>query len=108
MRLHAILSSALVLSACSQPNPEKLMFVHRGDARAEENPSAMFLEDAMTRLTRDEKTRYERLGKVAGFVFGGQKYTCVVIVNLRTDIINHAPDPAFCYDKGTNVFVDRL
>lgn len=68
----------------------------------------MFLEDAMTRLTRDEKSRYERLGKVSGFLFSGQKYTCIVIVSLSTDKINHAPDPAFCYDNNTNKFVERL
>src|SRR6187397_1251258 len=104
MRLYPILGWALLLTACSQSKPDDLWFIHQDEVRAEGDPSALFLADALSRLTHDEKSHYERLGNVAGFEFRTQKYTCIVIVSLRTDVINHAPDPAFCYDESTNEF----
>lgn len=108
MRLVTFLGPALILGACSQPSAEELAFIRKDEVRSEGDQSHLFLEDALTRLTADEKSKYERLGKLAGFLFTGQRYTCIVIVSLRTDVISHAPDPAFCYDKTTNEFVERL
>ena len=108
MRLHAFLIPAILLCECSQRSPEERAFIHTDGVSSQGVPSHLFLDDALTRLTSDERRRYERLGKTAGFLFSGQKCTCIVIVTLRTDVVSDAGNPAFCYDKSTNEFVERL
>lgn len=108
MKLYVMLSLALAVAACSQPSVEELAFVRRDGGSSKSDPSQLFLDDALARLTPAERSDYERLGNLAGFLFTGQTRTCIVIVSLRTDVINHNPDPAFCYDKSTNKFVERL
>ena len=108
MRLHALLIPGLLLGACSQRGAEERAFIHTDEVSSQGDPGHLFLDDALTRLTADERRRYERLGKTTGFLFSGTKFTCIVIVTLRTDVINDAGNPAFCYVKGTNKFVERL
>jgi len=84
------------------------MFIRKDAAAVQGDPGQLFLKDALARLTPAEKSRYDRLGDVSGFLFSGQKFTCIVIVSLKADVIIHAPNPVFCYDITTNEFAKRL
>lgn len=84
------------------------MFVRKDAPIVQGDPSALFLADALARLTPEERRRYGQSNDVAGFLFQGEALTCIVVVNLKKDIVIHAPAPAFCYDKATNTFVKRL
>lgn len=111
MKLYELVSLGLAVasaSACSQPSAEELLFVRKDESSSKSDPSQLFLDDALARLTPAERSDYERLGNLAGFLFTGQTRTCIVIVTLRGDVINDKPAPAFCYDKSTNKFVERL
>jgi hypothetical protein len=108
MRTVFLTSTAVLLACCSKPNVDKGMFIRVGEAKTPGDPGPAFLADALARLTPPERAKYRRLGHVGGFLFEGQKYTCIAIVSLRADVIDHASTPAFCYDKVTNRFVERL
>lgn len=84
------------------------MFIRKDELRVEGDPGPLFLDDALYRLTPSEKRSYEELGKIGGFLFTGNKYTCVVVVSLSTNVMLHGNAPTFCYDKITNKFVERL
>jgi len=84
------------------------MFYHEGEKRTESDPEPLFFADAFSRLKPEERQHFKQLGKTAGLLIAGEKYTCMAIVTLREDVINHASTPMFCYDKKTNDFVQRL
>ena len=80
------------------------MFVHLGGHQ--DGVSELFLKDALARLTPQEKKLYS--SQAGGFLFRGNKVTCIVIVTFRKDVIMESSSPAFCYDSATNKFVERL
>ena len=84
------------------------MFVRNDEPRANADISQLLLRDALDRLEPAEREDLERSGNIAGFHFSAQTKHCLVIVNLRNDIINHRPSPTFCYDRKTNEFIERL
>lgn len=84
------------------------MFVREDEASGLADPRGLFMRDALSRLTDVERERFKSLGQVRGFLFSGEKYTCIVVVSLRTEVMQHASDPVFCYDKITNTFAERL
>lgn len=112
MHAHAmrriIFSLAVAVSSCSNPAPEELAFVRKDAPSTSGDPSGLFLADALSRLTPEEQRRYGHSSDVAGFLFQGAEFTCIVVVILNKDVVTHAPNPAFCYDKTTNKFVKRL
>lgn len=96
-----MLSAAFCLFAAGCSGTDNVPYVEAGN---------MFFDDAVDRLTTSERERFEDHGwdNIRGFLFRGERNTCVVIFSLRGDIISHSPDPAFCYENGTNRYLERL
>jgi hypothetical protein len=94
-----ILPFAVLLNGCSETEDE--MFVENGN---------VFFEDAISRLSDDEKKIFAETGegKTRGFLFSGIQKTCIVLVTTKKDVLLHGPAPAFCYDRTSNEFVGRI
>ena len=103
-----IFSLAFVVSSCSYATPEELAFIRKDASASNGDESAMFLADALSRMTPDEQRIYGKSSDVAGFHVQGEHFTCIVVVILKKGVVRHRPNPAFCYDKATNKFVKRL
>ena len=98
----------IAINACHSPSAEDSAFFLDGEKRSVSNPPSLFFYDAVSRLSPAERQNFKRSGDKAGFTFTGEIYTFIVLVTLRTDVLNHAPDPVFCYDKQSHRFVQRL
>jgi hypothetical protein len=94
-----VICMTFLITGCS--SPEEARYVRAGD---------LFFDDAMSRLSPAESDRLRDIGEenIRGFLFVGERRTCIVLFSVRTDVINHAPDPAYCYDKKSNQFVEKL
>ena len=102
MRLVVLIFLVSALCGCSE---DPLLLSPKAGA---DDLDTMMLNDALTRLSPDERKLFGQTEEVRGFTFHGQKRRCVVIISSRRDIIKHAPDPAFCYHLKTNHYAGRL
>ncbi|GGB72760.1 hypothetical protein GCM10010833_29930 [Blastomonas aquatica] len=108
MRVCLSLTVALMAISCSSNSSADSKFVRLDDLRIGGDIDTVILDDALRRLDPEERKTYDRYDETAGFYFEGQTKHCIVIVVLRRGVLIHRPSPAFCYDKTTNKFLDRL
>jgi len=90
---------SVLVAGCSSSDENR--YVRKGD---------MFFDDAISRLTLKDRLRLEKSGpeNIRGFAFRGDRKTCVVIFSIKNNLVNHAPDPAYCYDNASNKFLEKL
>ena len=88
-----------LIVGCS--SSDEARYVRKGD---------LFFDDAMSRLSTVERERLEDNGteNIRGFLFRGERKTCIAILSIRTGLISHSHDPAYCYDNDSNQFVEKL
>jgi len=103
MRWKALLPAICILCSCSQS--DTVLIEPKAGA---DDLESMLLNDALNRLSPEERKVFDKVGGVRGFIFHGQKLRCVVIVTVRQDVMKNIADPAFCYQKKTNHYAGRL
>jgi hypothetical protein len=96
----AVASLSLATVACSNDR----------DSTAFEKKGNIFFDDAMTRLAPAERQGLEANGPdyIRGFMFTGERRTCIAIFSVRPRLIHEGHIPAFCYDKKTLRFIEKL
>jgi hypothetical protein len=97
---YSVISVSILTASCSNPNDSN-NFVKKGD---------VFFDDAYGRLSPLEHQELQRNGSenVRGFFFVGEHKSCIVIFSVRRGLVSHRPQPAYCYDRKTNQFIERL
>lgn len=96
---YPVVCMAVLVAGCSSSDDNR--YVRKGD---------LFFDDAMSRLSPNDRERLEENGleNIRGFAFKGDRKTCVVIFSVRKNLVTHAPDPAYCYDNASNQFIEKL